>query len=125
VKGLAVLRGRAVRTAAVDVADRGARVVGAPVLLADLVGQERQARLLGARHLGADARDRHEERVRQDPLRCFASGTTQVPVARATTRGDSRSRAADPSSDATTFRASKRISREVLPLRTISASTSR
>ena len=59
--------------------------------------------------------------------RCFSFGTTQVPVARQTTTGSARTSAAesDRSGRGTiTFRASKRIAREVAPARTISPSAS-
>ena len=48
-----------------DVPDRGARLEGPAVLLADLVRQERQVRLLLARDLGADAGDGDDELVAQ------------------------------------------------------------
>ena len=85
-------------------------------------------RLLLPGDLGADAGDRDDELVAHGDLRWRSSGTTHVPVARATTRGGSRSRAEDAESEAAgaiTLRASNRISRDVFPTRVSSASTSR
>src|SRR4029453_18882211 len=124
-EGLPVLRGPSVGEASGDVADRGAGIARAPVLLADFVWQERKVRLLFARDLGAHAGHGDQELVAHPRLRCFSRGTTQVPTARATTWGGSRTRAADPSSGAITFRASNRSSRDVFPTRVSSASTSR
>ena len=125
VEGFEVLRRRAVGPAPVDVTDRRPGVVGAPVLRPDFVREEGQVRLLVALHLGADAGDGDDEGVGQEAPRWRSSGTTQVPVARATTSGGSRTRAPEPPDGAITFLASNRISRAVLPTRTISASTSR
>ena len=127
-EGRQVLSRRPVRTAAVNVSERSARLVGATVLFSDFVRQEREVRLLLPGDLGADAGNRDDELVAHVRLRCRSSGTTHVPVARATTRGGSRSRAEDVESDAAgaiTLRASNRISRDVRPTLVNCASTSR
>ena len=130
-KRLEILGRGPVRLAAVDVADRSSRVVRTPVLLADLVGRERQMRLLRAGDLGAHAGHGDHDRVADARhfFVCFwrSSGTTQVPFARTTTTGGSSRRAELSASPpgAMTLRASNRICREVRPLPVSSASTSR
>ena len=83
-----------------DVADRGARLVGPAVFLTDLVGKQGKAGLLRAGDLRADRGHRDDDLVAHVRRVCRSRGTTQVPAARATTTGGSSRTADDAASPA-------------------------